>query len=88
MVLTIIVLGVISVLSIPIDILPVFNSPAVQALTFYSGMPAESIEKDITARMERWTGQAAGTARQDRDRSWGPASSATTTAAAPIRTAP
>ena len=65
MVLTIIILGVISVLSIPVDILPVFNSPAVQALTFYSGMPAESIEKDITARMERWTGQAAGTARQE-----------------------
>jgi multidrug efflux pump subunit AcrB len=65
MVLTIIVLGVISLRSIPIDILPVFNSPAVQALTFYSGMPAESVEKDITARMERWTGQAAGTARQE-----------------------
>ena len=65
MVLTIIILGVISVMSIPVDILPVFTSPAVQALTFYSGMPAESIEKDITARMERWTGQAAGTARQE-----------------------
>ncbi len=65
MVLTILVLGVISVRRIPIDILPVFNSPAVQALTFYSGMPAESIEKDITARMERWTGQAAGTERQE-----------------------
>ena len=65
MVLTIIILGVIAVRSIPIDILPVFNSPAVQVLTFYSGMPAESIEKDITTRMERWTGQAAGTARQE-----------------------
>ena len=51
--------------SIPVDILPVFNSPAVQALTFYSGMPAESIEKDITARMERWTGQAAAPTRQE-----------------------
>jgi multidrug efflux pump subunit AcrB len=65
MVLTIVILGVIALRSIPIDILPVFRSPAVQALTFYSGMPAESIEKDITARMERWTGQAAGTARQE-----------------------
>lgn len=64
-VLTIIILGVIAVRSIPIDILPVFKSPAVQVLTFYSGMPAESVEKDITSRMERWTGQAAGTSRQE-----------------------
>src|SRR5271168_1063941 len=72
-VLTIIILGALVVPSplnefkgaIPIDILPVFKSPAVQVLTFYSGMPAESIEKDITARMERWTGQAAGTSRQE-----------------------
>ena len=64
-VLTIIILGVIAVRSIPIDILPVFKSPAVQVLTFYGGMPAESVEKDITSRMERWTGQAAGTARQE-----------------------
>ncbi|HEX4142835.1 MAG TPA: efflux RND transporter permease subunit [Pirellulales bacterium] len=65
LVLTILILGGIALRSIPVDILPVFNAPAVQALTFYSGMPAESIEKDITARMERWTGQAAGTARQE-----------------------
>jgi hypothetical protein len=32
---------------IPVDILPMFNSPAVQVLTFDSGMPASSIEKDI-----------------------------------------
>ena len=71
MVLTIVILGGV-VLNpfgerplIPIDILPVFNSPAVQALTFYGGMPAESVEKDITSRMERWTGQAAGTDHQE-----------------------
>ena len=50
---------------IPIDILPVFKSPAVQVLTFYGGMPANSIENDITNRMERWTGQANGMARQE-----------------------
>ena len=50
---------------IPIDILPVFKSPAVQVLTFYTGMPASSIEKDITNRMERWVGQANGTSRQE-----------------------
>jgi multidrug efflux pump subunit AcrB len=65
MVLTLLVLGILSARRIPVDILPVFKSPAVQVLTFYSGMPAASVEKDITNRMERWTGQAAGTARQE-----------------------
>ena len=60
MCLTLVVLGVVSARSIPVDILPVFNSPAVQVLTFYSGMPAASVEKDITNRMERWVGQAVG----------------------------
>ena len=36
-----------------------------QVLTFYGGMPAEGIEKDITNRMERWTGQANGMKRQE-----------------------
>src|SRR5882724_2007708 len=64
-VLAILFVGYFGVTSIPIDILPIFKSPAVQVLTFYSGMPASSIEKDVTNRMERWTGQAAGTARQE-----------------------
>lgn len=63
--LTLLILGALSFRAIPIDILPIFNSPAVQVLTFYGGMPAISVEKDITNRMERWTGQAAGTKRQE-----------------------
>jgi multidrug efflux pump subunit AcrB len=63
--LTMIVLGVLSLTLIPIDILPVFKSPAVQTLTFYGGMSANSIANDITNRMERWTGQANGTRRQE-----------------------
>lgn len=59
------VIGVISVRRIPMDILPVFKSPAVQVLTFYGGMPASGIEKDITNRMERWTGQSNGMKRQE-----------------------
>lgn len=51
--------------SIPADILPVYRSPAVQVLTFYGGMSATNVEADITARMERWVGQAAGTRRQE-----------------------
>ena len=64
-VLTILVLGVLCLIQIPRDILPIFKSPAVQVLTFYGGMPAANVEKDITNRMERWTGQAAGTRRQE-----------------------
>src|SRR5439155_17912026 len=62
---TVVVLGTLTLLMIPVDILPPFKSPAVQVLTFYGGMPATNVEKDITNRMERWTGQAAGTARQE-----------------------
>src|ERR1700739_4028078 len=62
---TLILGGVVAIYNIPIDILPVFKAPAVQVLTFYGGMPADSIEKDITSRMERWTGQANGMLRQE-----------------------
>src|ERR1700761_114400 len=63
--LTILVLGTLTLTAVPIDILPVFKSPAVQVLTFYGGMPAKGMEKDITNRMERWSGQASGIARQE-----------------------
>ena len=56
-------LGVVALTSIPIDILPVFKSPAVQVLTYYQGMPASSVEKTITNRIERWVNQAPGAAR-------------------------
>lgn len=65
MALTISILGALALLGIPVDILPVFKSPAVQILTFYGGMPAEGIEKDISLRMEKWTGQANGMKRQE-----------------------
>ncbi|MBV8610054.1 MAG: efflux RND transporter permease subunit, partial [Singulisphaera sp.] len=65
MCLTLVMLGLVTAYMIPIDILPVFKSPAVQVLTFYGGMPAASVEKDITNRMERWVGQANGTSRQE-----------------------
>src|SRR3954471_8381186 len=65
MALTLMVIGYLSIAKIPIDILPVFKSPAVQTLTFYGGMPADSVANDITNRMERWVGQASGTKRQE-----------------------
>ena len=52
--------GVLSCLSIAIDILPVFRSPAVQVLTYCPGMPASAVEKTITNRIERWVNQAPG----------------------------
>jgi len=62
---TILVMGGLSLYALPIDILPIFRAPAVQVLTFYSGMPAVSVEKDITNRLERWTGQANNMSRQE-----------------------
>src|SRR5258708_7365438 len=62
--LTVILLGAVAVSRIPTDILPTFRTPAVQILTLYPGMPAEVMERDITSRLERWTGQANGVARQ------------------------
>jgi multidrug efflux pump subunit AcrB len=49
--------------NIPVDILPVFNAPAVQVLTYFQGMPASSIEKTITNRTERWVNQGPGVER-------------------------
>ncbi len=63
--LTILLIGTISLSMIPIDILPTFKNPAVQVLTFYSGMPPRDVEMDITNRMERWTDMAAGLANQE-----------------------
>lgn len=54
------VLGAFGVARIPVDILPVFKAPAVQVITYYQGMPASSIEKTITNRIERWVNQAPG----------------------------
>ncbi|MGC3967755.1 MAG: efflux RND transporter permease subunit [Pirellulales bacterium] len=61
--LALLLIGFLTLRKIPVDILPVFKSPATQTLTFYRGMPAENIEKSITSRMERGTAQASGMAR-------------------------
>ena len=63
--LTVVLGGGVAVLVLPKDILPVYRSPAVQVMTFYGGMSATNVEADITSRMERQTGQAAGTVRQE-----------------------
>jgi multidrug efflux pump subunit AcrB len=63
--LTILVIGLTAITKLPTDILPTFKTPAVQIITFYPGMPAEIMEKDIMTRLERWTGQSNGIARQE-----------------------
>lgn len=60
MVLAVVVVGGLAGRNIAVDILPVFRSPAVQTLVFFGGMPAASIEKNITARLERGVVQATG----------------------------
>ncbi len=57
-----VVLGAVAIGSIPVDILPAFKVPAVQVLTYYNGMPARSIERTLTDRIERWVNQAPGAA--------------------------
>ena len=63
MALLILVLGLVAIANLPIDILPVFKAPAVQVMTYFAGMPTASVEKTITNRIERWTGQAIGCQR-------------------------
>jgi multidrug efflux pump subunit AcrB len=61
--LLILFLGIFAARSIAVDILPVFKAPAVEVLTYFQGMPASSIEKTITNRIERWVNQAPGAAK-------------------------
>ena len=52
--LVIVVLGVVSVASMPVDLFPQIDMPVVVVATFYSGMPPEQIEADITDTFERF----------------------------------
>ncbi len=59
------VVGVRSMMDIPADLLPQFDTPAVQIVTFYPGMPPEVMERDIMSRLQRWTGQSVGIEHQE-----------------------
>jgi multidrug efflux pump subunit AcrB len=54
MCLFVIVVGVTTVTSMPVDLFPEVNIPVVVVATFYSGMPPEQIESDITNSYERF----------------------------------
>jgi multidrug efflux pump subunit AcrB len=47
------VVGVTSLLRMPVDLFPPIKIPVVVVATFYSGMPPEQIENDITGQFER-----------------------------------
>ncbi len=52
--LAIIVVGVVTVARMPVDLFPQIQIPVVVVATFYSGMPPQQIEADITDTFERF----------------------------------
>jgi HAE1 family hydrophobic/amphiphilic exporter-1 len=54
------VIGITSYVRMPVDLFPVINMPEVIVATFYSGMPPEDIETDITNPLERFFTLASG----------------------------
>src|SRR5215469_2153111 len=48
------VLGITSIVQMPVDMFPPINIPVVLVATFYNGMPPEQIEADITDTFERF----------------------------------
>src|SRR5208283_3734550 len=54
------VLGLTSLTRMPVDLFPPINIPVVVVATFYSGMPPEQIENDITGQFERMFTLASG----------------------------
>ena len=53
-------IGGVSLARMPVDLFPTINLPEVMVATFYSGMPPEDIETDITNPLERFFTLAAG----------------------------
>src|SRR6201985_2262322 len=54
------VIGLTSLLRMPVDLFPAINLPQVVVATFYSGMPPQDIEANITAPLERFFTLASG----------------------------
>jgi len=52
--LVIAIVGTTTLVRMPVDLFPPINIPVVVVATFYSGMPPEQIETDITGRFERF----------------------------------
>src|SRR6202041_1121523 len=58
--LVLLVIGVTSLARMPVDLSPAINLPQVVVATFYSGMPPQDIEANITAPLERFFTLASG----------------------------
>jgi multidrug efflux pump subunit AcrB len=58
--LVITIVGVVSVVRMPVDLFPAMNIPVVAVATFYSGMPPEQVEGNITYHLERFFTLASG----------------------------
>src|SRR5580692_326966 len=54
------VIGINAFARMPVDLFPPINLPVVVVATFYSGMPPQDIEVDITNPLERFFTQASG----------------------------
>jgi multidrug efflux pump subunit AcrB len=52
--LIVLLVGVVNVISMPVDLFPSIDIPVVVVATFYSGMPPQQIEADITDTFERF----------------------------------
>ena len=63
--LVVMVIGVNSLMRMPVDLFPPINIPEVVVATFYTGMPPEDIETDITDPLERWFTLASGVAHSE-----------------------
>jgi multidrug efflux pump subunit AcrB len=58
--LALLVIGVTSLARMPVDLFPSINLPEVVVATFYSGMPPQDVETDITDPLERFFTLASG----------------------------
>src|SRR5579885_1941829 len=58
--LALVVIGVTSLARMPVDLFPSINLPQLVVATFYSGMPPQDIETDITDPLERFFTLASG----------------------------
>src|SRR3954468_9629721 len=54
------VVGITSLVRMPVDLFPPINIPVVVVATFYSGMPPQQIETNITNPFERFFTLASG----------------------------
>src|SRR6476620_11126110 len=54
------IVGMVTLMRMPVDLFPPINIPVVVVATFYSGMPPQQIETNITNPFERWFTFASG----------------------------